>query len=884
MKSNEIREGFLRFFEERGHTRVHSSPVVPYEDPTLLFTNAGMNPFKDIFLGKEKRDYVRAASAQKCIRVSGKHNDLDDVGKDTYHHTFFEMLGNWSFGDYFKREAIGWAWELLTQVWGLPRERLWATVFAGDPEEGLEPDEEAARLWPEITGIPSERVLRFGKKDNFWEMGDTGPCGPCSEIHLDLGEGFGCGRPDCMPNCPHCERAHLLRYVELWNLVFIQFNRDEEGHLSELPARHVDTGMGFERICAVLQGVTSNYDTDLFMPIIEGIEEITGKSYRTSDQTPFQVIADHIRTLSFAIVDGAMPSNEGRGYVLRRILRRAARFGRTLDMHEPFLYRLVPKVVDVMGEAYPELVEKAGHASLVIKGEEASFGKTLDRGIELFEGMAKSLMKRGATTIEGREAFRLYDTYGFPLDLTQLMAEEKGLSVDVDGFHIEMERQRERARRMAKFGMRFPEEGEWTEVSEGPSSEFLGYTMLSVSAVIRRVRSTDNGLEVVLDRTPFYAEAGGQVGDTGRIVGDGFEVEVTDTVRIGRDIVHRGRIVSGSLEDLPAEVTAHVDAVRRDAIKRNHTATHLLHRALRTILGDHIHQSGSLVAPDRLRFDFTHFATIGDRDLEAVGHMVNEKIRENIPLSVFEKPLKEAQAMGATAIFGEKYGDIVRVVQIGAFSMELCGGTHVEATGEIGFFRLVSESSVASGVRRIEALTGEGAERASQEERRILTEVGAMLSASLEEIPDRIKRLLTQNRDLEKEVARLQRRRAGSEMDDLIQHAEEIEGVRVVASAVQARDGDALLGMADSLRERLRSGVGVLGTVLGGKAVLVAVVTDDLIQDRGLKAGNIVKDVAKIVGGGGGGRPHLAQAGGRHPEKLDEALGTVRDIVQRHLR
>ena len=897
MKSNEIRSAFLSYFEHRDHTFVRSWPVVPYDDPTLLFTNAGMNQFKNIFLGREKRDYVRAVSSQKCIRVSGKHNDLDEVGRDTTHHTFFEMLGNWSFGDYYKKEAIEFAWEFLTQDMGLPKDRLWASVY--------EDDDEAEGLWKRI--LPPDRIMRCGKKDNFWEMGEVGPCGPCSEIHLDLGSG-GCGLPDCGPNCPHCEASRKIRYVELWNLVFIQFNRDETGHLEELPAKHVDTGLGLERMTAFLQnGNADNYATDLFQPILTGIADITGHTFE-EDPTAFRVIADHLRGLSFAIADGAMPSNEGRGYVLRRILRRAARFGRNLGMHEPFIYRLTPVLAEGMGAAYPELIEKAQTISMVIKGEEEGFGKTLDRGIEIFEDIARSVQGKGARVIPGSDAFKLYDTYGFPLDLTQLMAEEKGLSVDTGGFEEAMEAQRQRARAASTFAGTKAEETEWQIVSAGEHSKFVGYGALESSVHIRKMRAHGDGVELILDKTPFYAESGGQIGDRGTLTGDGVELEVFDTISSEAGTVHRARPVKGEKKQVKVKVEkggvggsqpqplpflrslgaktvlrAMVDTRPRASTARNHTATHLLHRALRQTLGDHVHQAGSLVSPDRLRFDFSHFSAISDRDLEAVERLVNEKIRENMPVACFEKPLDEAREMGATAIFGEKYGEIVRVVQMGDYTMELCGGTHVRATGKIGFFRITSESGIASGVRRIEALTGEGAEEATWAERNLLSEIERILTSGPSELVDRVEKLLSQNKSLEKESERMRRTAAGSEMADLIKDAFTVAGFKVVASRVEAGDMKTFRDMADSLRTSLNSGVGVIGAILKDKVSLIAVVTDDLIRDKGLKAGDLVKEVAKGVGGSGGGKPHLAQAGGKHPEKLDEALSNVREIVARKL-
>ncbi|MFH1006744.1 MAG: alanine--tRNA ligase [Candidatus Latescibacterota bacterium] len=897
MRSNEIRNAFLNYFENRDHTVVRSWPVVPYDDPTLLFTNAGMNQFKNIFLGRETRDYIRAVSTQKCIRVSGKHNDLDEVGRDTTHHTFFEMLGNWSFGDYYKKEAIDFAWEFLTKEMGLPKNRLWASVY--------EDDDEAESLWRRI--LPSDRIMRCGKKDNFWEMGEVGPCGPCSEIHLDLGSG-GCGRPDCGPNCIHCEAVRQIRYVELWNLVFIQFNRDDSGHLEELPAKHVDTGLGLERITAYLQnGDADNYGTDLFQPIVAGIADLTGHAFE-EDPTAFRVIADHIRGLAFAIADGAMPSNEGRGYVLRRILRRAARFGRNLGMHDPFIHRLAPILTGSMGGAYPELIEKAQTVQMVIQGEEEGFGKTLDRGIEIFEEFARSVQSKGARLIPGSDAFKLYDTYGFPLDLTQLMAEERGLSVETTGFEEAMAAQRQRARAASSFSGPKTEETEWQVVSQGVHSRFVGYHALESSVRVRKMRAHGDDVDLILDATPFYAESGGQVGDRGQLIGDGVTLEVFDTISSEAGTVHRARPIrenpTESLTAADAEETrksafevlgdlcvlggktvfrAVVDAGHRAATTQNHTATHLLHRALRQTLGDHVHQAGSLVTSTRLRFDFSHFSAISDRDLETVERRVNAQIRKNLPVDYFEKPIDEARQMGATAIFGEKYGEIVRVVKMGDYTMELCGGTHVGATGQIGFFRIASESSIASGVRRIEAVTGEGAEEVTRIERTILFDMERILTAGPSELVDRTQKLLAQNKVLEKELDRMRRTAAGSEMADLIHGVSTVSGVRVVASKVKVGDMNAFRELADTLRGALGSGVGLIGTILNDKVSLIAVVTDDLIRDKGFRAGDLVKEVAQVVGGSGGGKPHMAQAGGKHPEKLDEALGKLREIVARQL-
>ncbi|UCE20130.1 MAG: alanine--tRNA ligase [Gemmatimonadota bacterium] len=878
MTSSEIRQSFLDFFAKKDHKILPSAPVIPEADPTLLFTNAGMNQFKDIFLGMAKRTHTRVANTQKCIRVSGKHNDLEEVGRDTYHHTFFEMLGNWSFGDYYKEEAILWAWELLTEVWRLPKEKLWATVFRED--------DEAARLWTRVTDIPADRVLRFDEKDNFWEMGEVGPCGPCSEIHFDRGEAF-CDAEDPDHTCG--VNSGCARYIELWNLVFIQYNRDESGTQSELPAKHVDTGAGFERIVSVLENSTSNYDTDLFRPITDEISDITGKSYadgQTESDVAFRVLSDHVRALSFAIADGAMPSNEGRGYVLRRILRRGARFGRILDMHEPFIYRLVSPLVDVMGQAFPEIKERHQHIARVIQAEEENFGRTLDRGIAIFEERAQKVLQAGKTVFPGEDAFLLHDTYGFPLDLTQLMAREKGLTVDENTFESDMERQKE----LSKKGQK-----EIIQVtSETPiqSQEFVGYDNIESEAEVilmskgnAFVEEAHQGEEVdiELDNTPFYGEYGGQVGDTGTLSAEGLEVEIIDAQRAGKDrIVHQGRIKNGQLQK-GRKVLATVDLSRRKAIARNHTATHLLQAALRHVLGDHISQAGSLVAPDRLRFDFTHYAAMTDEEIEQVESIVNRRIIENLPVSTTIKDFDEAKKGGAIALFGEKYDEHVRVVEAGDFSAELCGGTHVGATGEIGLFLITSESAVAAGVRRIEALTGEGAYLFSKKRNTDLEIVARLLKANPSDVKNRVEKIIRHQKELEDEVQKLRLKQSDLFFEDLINRAVELEGIKIATAEVETQDIDSLRKMADILRDKLGSGVGVLGTAFGEKVTFIVVVTDNVIRERGLKAGEIVKRVAKITGGGGGGKDRLAQAGGKDPAKLKEALSQAPAIVKEML-
>ena len=869
MTSAQIREDFLRFFEEKGHTRVPSGSLIPQDDPTLLFTNAGMNQFKDVFLGAGQRDYTRAVDSQKCIRVSGKHNDLEEVGFSIKHHTFFEMLGNWSFGDYFKREAIEWAWELLTEVWRLPKGRLWATVFGGDEADGLEPDEEAEKLWREVTDIRHDRVLRLGKKDNFWEMGETGPCGPCSEIHYYQGDDpaiLDAGEVD----------VDGEGFLELWNLVFIQFNREPEG-LQPLPAKHVDTGLGLERACTVLQNARSNYDTDLFLPLIAGISDLAGRPYTGEHQVAMRVIADHVRALAFAITEGGLPSNEGRGYVLRRILRRAARYGRTLGMHEPFIHGLVPDLVRVMGDAFPEIGGQADHVAMVIKSEEEGFGRTLDRGLEIFEEVSQK------GNISGSDAFRLYDTYGFPLDLTQLMAAEKGLEVDTDGFDREMSQQQARSRDASR-GVYVA----GTQLDEGvlpdSHSEFVGYDTLEIESEVVGLQPAEDGrLDLYLDRTPFYAESGGQVGDRGELRGDGVAFQVENTFGLGEAVAHRGRLIQGEEGALKGlGVHARVDGDRRLHTARNHTATHLVHEALRRVLGRHVQQAGSLVDPDRLRFDFTHFSGVEADQLAEVEGIVNDVVRRDLRVDVALTDMEAAKQAGAAMLFTEKYGEVVRMVRVGDYSAELCGGTHVASTGQVGTFELATESGIAAGVRRIEALTGNGAEQASRQRRATLSELESLLGTSQGGLTGRVSDLLTRARELERELLESRRETAGSTMTQLVQDSVQVDGVRVVAEEVESPDVDTLRDLGDRLRNALGTGVGVLSANLGGKASLIAVVTDDLIP-KGVQAGSVVKEVAKLVGGGGGGKPHMAQAGGKNPERIKEALAQVPDIVRAQL-
>ncbi len=858
MTSTDIRQSFLDFFASKEHRIVDSAPVVPHDDPTLLFTNAGMNQFKDVFLGTGTRDYLRAADTQKCIRVSGKHNDLEEVGRDTYHHTFFEMLGNWSFGDYYKREAISWAWELLTEVWKLPKERLHATVY--------QDDDEAFALWTEVTDIDPTHVHRCGAKDNFWEMGDTGPCGPCSEIHVDQ-------TPD-LSGGP-LVNAGVPEVMEIWNLVFIQYNRDENGTLHELPKKHVDTGMGFERICAVLQGKTSNYDTDVFMPVIDEIAAVTRQPYEEEHrQIAMRVIADHIRMLSFSIADGAMPGPDGRGYVLRRILRRAARFGRNLGMREPFLWQIVATLADTMGSQFPELVEKRGIIERVIRSEEESFNATLDRGLEIFEDIVDRTRLHNETMIAGEDVFKLYDTFGFPLDLTNLLAEERGMTIDAARFETLLSGQKERSRAVTKSKLVIPMAStqgalQLETLGDAPGSVFVGYDTTAVEATVNGLFADGGLLYIMLDRSPFYIESGGQVSDNGSLYWNGIEARVMGLLKSDGNIVH---IVEASASFAPAlgdAVRAEVDShLRRDTM-RNHTATHLLHAALRTVLGAHVQQAGSLVDAEHLRFDFSHYEKIDDTQLAEIERLVNEQIFEALPVRRHRDiPFEQAKTMGALMFFGDKYGDHVNVMEIPGFSMEFCGGTHVQNTAEIGMLKITSEGSVASGTRRIEAVTGRG-----------VMQYIARLHSQVSDQRAKEAELVERARHLEKELGKLAVEQGASQIGTLIDKAEDLNGSRLVVARVEIGDAEQLKGLGDVLREKLGSGVGLLAAEIDGKVQLVCVVTDDLVS-KGLKAGSIVGPIAKKLGGGGGGRPHMATAGAKDLAALDGVLAEAPALIR----
>jgi alanyl-tRNA synthetase len=876
MDSNEIRTAFLRYFENRDHRIVPSSPLVPKEDPSLLFTNAGMVQFKRVFLREEKRDYSRATTSQKCVRAGGKHNDLENVGKTARHHTFFEMLGNFSFGDYFKEGAIEFGWDLLTHEMGLPKEKLWVSVY--------EEDEEAFDLWHRTVGIPVERIVRLGQKDNFWAMGETGPCGPCSEIIIDQGEDVGCGRPDCGVEC-ECDR-----FLELWNLVFMQFNRSEDGEMTPLPKPCIDTGMGLERITAVLQGVTSNYDTDLFRDIIARIEEISSRKYGESEEADIstRVIADHARAAAFLIGDGVLPDKAARGYVLRRIMRRAIRHGRKLGIRASFLGEVSTVVVELMRGAYPELGEREDYIRRVIELEETGFSETLDRGLSLLKEETVRLAQMGEKVLPGKVVFTLYDTFGFPVDLTEDIVQEEGFGIDLAGFEGAMEEQRRRARESWK-GM--GEEG-FREIyrmlsSEGIESQFVGYDDIQCASKVVKIIQGDHfveraeagdSVEIVVERTPFYGETGGQVGDKGRMIGEDLVVEVNDAGRpFPNLIVHRGSVKEGILR-VGDQIVLSVDEGMRRRTAANHTATHLLHSALRETLGDHVKQAGSLVEAHRFRFDFTHFSPLTEEELVHVEDFVNGKIRQNIGVDVQEMETREAIGGGAIALFGEKYGDKARVVSIADFSKELCGGTHTSRTGDVGLFKIVAETGVAAGVRRIEALTGQDAIEYIRQEEEELKKVASMVKAPQREAASKVAKVVGHQRELEREIESLRDKLATGKSFDLMDQVRVVNGVKVLATQVEADTPQSLRNFGDTLRSRIGSGIVLLGSKRGKKISLLMRVTDDLLSR--FNADTMIKRVAVEVGGTGGGRPDMAQAGGADVSKLDHALQSIYKIVE----
>ncbi|NLX52845.1 MAG: alanine--tRNA ligase [Deltaproteobacteria bacterium] len=871
-----IRESFLRFFESKGHTRVASSALIPKDDPTLLFTNAGMVQFKNAFLGLENRGYTRAVSCQKCARAGGKHNDLENVGVTARHHTFFEMLGNFSFGDYFKEEAIAWAWEYLTDVVKLPKEKLWVTIF--------ENDDEAFNIWHEKMKVPADRIVRMGEKSNFWMMGETGPCGPCSEIIYDQGEGTGCGRPECDIYC-ECDR-----HLEIWNNVFTQFDRDASGKLSPLPKPNIDTGMGLERLTAVIQGVTSNYDTDLFAPIIRFVEKTSGKTYgkNAENDISIRVIADHSRAVTFLIGDGILPANDGRGYVLRRILRRAARHGKMLGIDKPFLNEAAMVVIDMMKYTYPDLADKAPYITKVILNEEQRFMETLDAGLRILQEETETLKKAGASVLPGEIIFKLYDTFGFPTDLTADIVRQDGISLDTAGFEAEMERQRERARGAWKgSGEEAVAECYLKASSSGVASVFCGYETATrdeakITAIFVDGKSVETApagqaAEIVLDTTPFYGESGGQTGDTGYLEGEDFSFTVEDTKKpVENFIVHKGVVQKGTAK-IGAAARLVIDLERRRAIAANHSGTHLLQAALKAVLGDHIKQSGSLVNAERLRFDFTHFSKISEEELRRVETIVNDMIRRNVSVHTDVCALDEALKTGATAVFDEKYGATVRIVKMGEMSMELCGGTHVERTGDIGFLKILHESAIAAGVRRIEAVTGKEAVAHVQKSEDELKRAAGLFKAGLFEVYDRTDKLQKQARELEKEIEALKGKLAARDSGDLMSRVKEIAGVKVLAAEVSIADAKTLRDFGDKLRDKLGSGVILLGSKADDKALLLCMVTKDLTGK--FSAGNIVKELAPLVGGKGGGRPDMAQAGGTEPENLSKIFFELEKLL-----
>jgi alanyl-tRNA synthetase len=875
MTGNEIRARFLTYFADRGHTVVSSSGIIPKNDPTLMFTNAGMNQFKDCFLGMEKRDYTRACSSQKCVRAGGKHNDLENVGRTARHHTFFEMLGNFSFGDYFKKEAIAYAWEFLTEDLKLDKSRLYVSVYTDD--------DEAADIWHVQEGIPRDRIFRFGEKDNFWSMGDTGPCGPCTEIFYDQGPEVGCGKPGCTVGCD-CDR-----YMEIWNNVFMQFNRSADGTLTPLPKPAVDTGMGLERITAVMQGVGSNYDTDLLQGIIRHVERLSGKRYGADvkDDVSMRVIADHSRAVTFLICDGALPSNEGRGYVLRRIMRRAARHAKMLGFAEPMLFHTVDAVRDMMGDSYPELLERETYIKKVVLAEEQRFAETLDRGLAILNDETAVLRSAGKTIIPGDVLFKLYDTFGFPIDLTADIVEAEGFTIDEAGFEACMEKQREQAREHWKGSGEAGIAQVYKELhNRGLSSAFVGYDEMSVYApVIAIVRDgvevesavAGETVEVVTDTTPFYGESGGQKGDCGTISTGNAHLEVLTSSRpfpdliVHHAVVREGTITRGDAADLKVAVPA------RGATARNHTATHLLQSALRRVLGDHVKQAGSLVSSDRLRFDFTHFSAMTDDEIRQVENLVNGFVMANDPVNTTQMGIGEAVEAGATALFDEKYGDTVRVVRVGDVSMELCGGTHVRAAGDIGLFKIITETGIAAGVRRIEAQTGAGALALVQQVEDEMRAMAALLKAEGGNPFDRLEKVLARQRELQREIESLQGKLNAAASGDLLSQAVEVNGVKLLAVQVQVEDIKALRDLSDTLKDRIGEGVICLGAAVGAKANLLVAVTKGL--SARFKAGDIIKQLAPLVGGSGGGKPELAQAGGSSPEKLDEALSEAARVL-----
>ena len=869
LTAKEIRESFKAFFASKGHQIVPSAPMVVKGDPTLMFTNAGMNQFKDIILGNVPRKYPRVADSQKCLRVSGKHNDLEEVGHDTYHHTMFEMLGNWSFGDYFKKEAISWAWEYLVDVLKLDPARLYATVFEGSPAEGLDRDNEAAGYWEQY--LPTDHIINGNKHDNFWEMGDTGPCGPCSEIHIDLRSEE---ERAAIPGAQMVNRDHP-QVIEIWNLVFMQFNRKADGSLESLPAKVIDTGMGFERLCMALQGKTSNYDTDVFQPIIRTIATMANTEYgRDKDQdVAMRVIADHIRTIAFAITDGQLPSNAKAGYVIRRILRRAVRYGYTfLGFKEAFMYKLLPVLIETMGDAYPELMAQKTLIERVIQEEEESFLRTLETGIRLLEKKMEETKAAGSTVLNGVDAFTLYDTYGFPLDLTELILRENKMEANIEEFNVEMQKQKERARNAAAI-----ETGDWITLKEG-ESKFVGYDLFECEAEIlryRQIKQKNKTLyQIVLDQTPFYAEMGGQVGDCGWLMADDEQVEVIDTKRENNLPVH---LVAKLPKDVTVTFTAKINEKKRIACECNHSATHLLHEALREVLGTHVEQKGSYVSPDSLRFDFSHFQKVTEEELRKVEILVNEKIRADFPLEEHRHmPIAEAKALGAMALFGEKYGDEVRVVKYGK-SIELCGGTHIPSTGQIGSLRIIGESSIAAGVRRIEAVTAVKADQFVYAQQDLIRDLRAMMN-NMPNLAQAIRKAIDENAEMKKQIEAYVLEKSMRLKDEILAKGEEKNGIRLYQYIGQGAT-EAMKNVAFQIKNEVKDNfVFVAGILEGPKCTLMVMLSDDLVAG-GLHAGKLVKEAAKHIQGGGGGQPHFATAGGKHAEGLSIAVDAIKEAA-----
>ena len=876
MKANELRKLFLDYFAARGHKIVPSSPLVPRNDPTLLFTNAGMVQFKSVFLGEDVRDYKRATTSQKCVRAGGKHNDLENVGHTARHHTFFEMLGNFSFGDYFKKDAIAFAWDFLTEVVKLPKEKLWVTIYKDD--------DEAFHLWQDVAKIPAERIVRLGEKDNFWSMGDTGPCGPCSEIIIDQGEEISCGKPDCAVGCD-CDR-----YLEIWNLVFMQYNRDETGKLTPLPKPSIDTGMGLERLASVVQKVRTNFETDLFQSIIKHIAALAGVPYHKDEQSDisYQVIADHLRAMTFLISDGVLPSNEGRGYVLRRIVRRASRYARLIGINKPILYKLTGAVVDEMREAYPELVDSREHVAKVVLNEEERFATTLESGLALLNDTAERLKASGATAIPGDVLFKLYDTFGFPLDLVADMARDLHLELDEDGYRRAMQEQREKARASWAGSGEQKVKPVYKELSASVAKQvFIGYETIegtgSVIAIIKGDSMVSeahegNEVEILLDQTPFYASSGGQVGDKGELLGEAAKFEVLDTIKPAENlIVHKGRVKKGTFKTGDA-VLAKVEADDRADTARHHTVTHILHATLRSVLGEHVKQAGSFVSPGRLRFDFTHYTALTDRERERIEELVNERIIENHPVETVVMDIDQAVASGAMALFDEKYGDKVRVVTVKEVSKELCGGTHTNASGDIGSFKIISEAGVAAGVRRIEAVAGRRAYQLYKREEQDLREIAQLLKTADLDVVPRVEKLVAQVRSLEKEIDHYKHKLQSSQAGDVMSEVKEVKGVKVLVKRVDNMEQKDLRDFGDKLRDKLGSGILALGSAKDDKVSLLVMVTKDLTTR--FHAGQIIKQMASILGGTGGGKPDLAQTGGKDPAKLDAALDALYAIIK----